>query len=70
MKRMDERAALYMVGPPETVMNDSFTDGPTPYSLDLINVMQDGDVLVGKRQNGTVVFREQLVDGKLTPWSG
>jgi hypothetical protein len=66
---MDERAAVYMSGAPEAAINDAYADGPTPYSRDLIEYMSEGDVLVGKRRDGSVVFREQLVGGKMVPWS-
>lgn len=65
---MDERAALYMCGPPEAVMEDAYTDGPTHYSTDLD--MQEGYVMVGKTLSGAVVFREQLVDGVMRTWEG
>jgi hypothetical protein len=65
---MDERAALYMSGTPESVISDSYLDGPTPYSLDIVLYMTEGQILVGKNRKGDVVFMEQLVNGKFVTW--
>jgi hypothetical protein len=65
---MDERAAIYMAGPPEAVVRDAYDYGPTRYSLDVTNDMPNGHVLVGKSLSGRVIFREQLIGGVLRPW--
>lgn len=50
---------MWMAGSPEAVAEDRYSVGPSDYMAGVVRQMADGDVLVGKAADGTVVFRER-----------
>jgi len=65
---MTQRVVAWMVGPPASVVHNSFLHGPSPYSGDVAKHMREGDVLIGKNIHGDVVVAERLLNGRLMPY--
>jgi len=59
---------MWMVGTTESVRHDAYTDGPTPSRESLVPYMDEGDVLVGKRRDGSVAFCQRLMNNTFVPW--